>query len=1227
MASDAEYQLTGSGSAGDDGTPNQHAAPAPRSDAEADEAALLQTFGAEVRDQDDLERDITAQASALLAEAEDKKDEQRIEKLEATRKSLESKRNIERQMLERERRVTFKANQRQKKIDQLSSEIDQVTSDIADFQQRMEKRRKEAVAAQSAAHKPGKLPGESDQTYLLRTGKITPFSNLDKPQLSALAGETADALADSTEDDPKSHQHLRRPGFAEQPKDMPTHIESEFSLRPRKKRKRDASVDEFEPVHEESSDSQYALDTSEEEATGRKRRKGAPAKGKKQKKAANAAESDTVDVVDVDDGDERRYKVRLNDWVERRDQARRRHAEATGSPFEETDEKEWFKPSPALPDYVFDNGLRLPGDIHRALFDYQKTGVNWMVQLWEQGVGGILADEMGLGKTGKITTCGRLVMVTDRNAVQIIALIAALHYSKKLTKPVLIVVPVTVLKQWVKEFHVWWPPLRVSILHEAGSGMANQREDDIDYDKHKVGSGKRAAARRIINRVLKDGHVLVTSYGGMAAHYENLTRHKWAYAILDEGVRIKNPDAKITSYCKNLETVNRIVMTGTPIQNNLIELWSLFDFAYPMRLGNLQNFKTQFDTPIRQGGYANASNLQVLAAAKCAEILKETMAPYMLQRLKKDVAADLPPKTERVMYVKLSPEQLDAYKAFLQSEAVEGMLIKSRDSLPGIRRLQNICNHPDIADDNDKLKNDPYYNWGDPNKSTKLALVKQLLEQWKRFGYKSLIFSQSKVLLDILEKMIRDMGNIQHVRMDGETPPARRQVIMDRFNNDPSIDVFVSTTKVGGVGTNLTGAQRIIIFDPDWNPANDSQARERAWRLGQTKPVTIYRLLTTDTIEDKIYHRQVFKTFLAHKVLNDPSQRANMDMSDLYDLFSFGKDKATNASADRSKVFEGAEVNFDGEAGKGNQEATSLQQLSALDKVEDYQEDPNAAEEMRMLNNIFSRTVDSAYEHDQVVGGKKRVQADRSMNEYEANKVAKEAAEHLRRAGEEARRIPSGTQTWTGLTGEGGKNPRRGGPSSSSVLDSLAARQSRNLGNSPANSKKELVLPPMPNSIFQPTQGAKSADAKISSVLPRRKGLNFPKYTSKVKPGSSRTDEQDGAGQGQSKPSIGVSVGREPRNIKGGPSSAQGTSKPNSGQSSRTVTPPSEKKELREQDFIVRIQDYLKQRGGKVAAESLRQRFHDKCRTDRAKEEFLSALGKVATSDQGTYTLKAKYAK
>lgn len=669
---------------------------------------------------------------------------------------------------------------------------------------------------------------------------------------------------------------------------------------------------------------------------------------------------------------------------------------------------------------------------------------------------------------------------TNRFAVQLISFIAALHYSKMLDRPVIVVAPATVLQQWVNEFHRWWPPLRVSILHSSGSGMLNVRneghfeEDEAawdDVDKPKKSS---KAAERIVNKVVKHGHVLVTTYAGLQTYSDVLIPVDWGYCVLDEGHKIRNPNTTITVNCKELRTVNRIILSGTPMQNNLTELWSLFDFVYPMRLGTLVSFRNQFEIPIKMGGYANATTLQIMTAEKCAQTLKDAISPYLLQRFKVDVAADLPKKNEHVIFCKLTRPQRDAYEMFLKSDDMAAILARARQPLYGIDILRKICNHPDLLDP--RLKTAPNYQWGSASKSGKMQVVKALLQLWKRMGHKTLLFSQGTLMLDVLEEFVRQQDQIGYLRMDGKTPIKERQALIDRFNNSPDIDIFLLTTKVGGLGVNLTGANRVIIFDPDWNPSNDLQARERAWRLGQKREVTIYRLMAAGTIEEKIFHRQVFKTILSNKVLKDATLRSSFHLKDLHDLFALnlyeeGKTetgelfkvseaKSNSPSGPKEMILPGRDssliqaslaapkperaVKSEGAA----DDDPALRNIEGVVGLEDYKDDSEArpSEEDRLMEGIFARSgVHSSLEHDEIINGKKSVKADRSMLQREANRVAALAATHLRRSGEQARSVPIGAVTWTGEVGESGRpsNVRRGrgGPGSSAILAGVANRQ------------------------------------------------------------------------------------------------------------------------------------------------------------------------------------------
>lgn len=1014
-----------------------------------------------------------------------------------------------------------------------------LSTDLEQIQEHIDQRHEEdAHKGRSAEEEIGnrRMPNENQRDFLIRTGKITPFSKLPTRTLSRSDSTLQGMLLEAEEDEPEeepvtdevpaaeklSHRNLLQPGFVDEMGSDASFEVPDDSDRPKKRRRLQkrkslaqdrvnlgkqpapslngaadetsddhdnyvpdlddrgiAALGEYNDDSSDESEDAFVMDTTPPRRNGNKR-------GKKRME-----ERQKEDLSGLDDGNERLYQKRLSSWVERRKAARARamtrNDTKTGARDSDTDgldrlqqddadgqaeneleeEAEWHLPHPLRPDSVFEGGYRIPGDVYPSLFDYQKNGVKWLWELYSRKVGGILGDEMGLGKT-----------------IQIIAFLAGLHYSKKLTKPIIVVAPATVMKQWVNEFHTWWPPLRVSILHTSGSGMIDfdresREEEQLTSATPRSNDQKpltkaQKSAKKIVDRVVHEGHILVTTYSGLQTYAKLLIPTHWEYAVLDEGHKIRNPNATITLYCKNLLTPNRIILSGTPMQNNLEELWSLFDFVFPSRLGTLVNFRQQFEIPIRQGGYANASNLQIQTAGKCAEILKDTISEYLLQRFKADVASDLPKKSEQVLFCKLTKFQRDEYEAFLHSDELKAIMNGKRQILYGVDILRKICNHPDLQEHR-VLSTKIGYDYGNGAKSGKMQVVKALLGLWKVQGHKTLLFAQHRIMLDILEKFIRSMGGFNCRRMDGTTPIQARQGLVDEFNNNPNAHVFLLTTKVGGLGVNLTGADRVIIYDPDWNPSTDVQARERAWRLGQKREVKIYRLMTAGTIEEKIYHRQLFKQFLINKILKDPKQRQAFQMKDLHDLFTLGG--ADAPATETSELFKGTEVRFNNDEApststeplNGTTDEKSANKVDLDDSVRNltgvasmerfYGEEEeerkaasgNAANsEARVMEGIFARSgVQAALEHDQIVNGKKVITADPKIVEAEAKRVAAEAAKELRKAGETAKDVPMGTPTWTGQFGVAGRPEQqrrgfgrgRGGPASSSILAGLQNRQ------------------------------------------------------------------------------------------------------------------------------------------------------------------------------------------
>jgi DNA excision repair protein ERCC-6 len=1024
--------------------------------------------------------------------------------------SLTLSRKLEDQILKLYHRLEQRAGPSQRvriesEIAKAQNHLSSLGNDLKEIQERIDERHD--VQEDEPKVDSGRLPNESRREYLIRTGKITPFSKMGTgPKEGPLASlhdalidaederDEAEALQNASRRAAVSHRELRIPGIDISDVSEVNSDEVFQSGRSRKRRKvtqgRRERVKRSPTIKAEEDDDSYVesegdVSSSTDEFD--------PTPGEARKEISRRLDRDGVeDLRGLDDGNEEFYQGRLKRWVRRRAAARKRldNTEANVDILEqdtgrEQPTEEWLLPHPTIPDAEYDGGYRIPGDIFPVLFDYQKTGVQWLWELYQQQVGGIIGDEMGLGKT-----------------IQVISFLAGLHHSGKLSKPVIVVAPATVMKQWVTEFHRWWPPFRVSILHTSGSGMINvqsesNRENALnnemwDPSRPYTMSKAQKMAKKIVQRAVEEGHVLVTTYSGLQTYAPVLIPVDWDCAILDEGHKIRNPNTSITIHCKELRTPHRLILSGTPMQNNLSELWSLFDFVFPMRLGTLVDFRNQFEFPIRQGGYANASNLQVQTAARCAETLKDAISPYLLQRFKIDVASDLPKKSEQVLFCKLSPLQRKAYEQFLNSQECNSILAGRRQVLYGVDMLRKICNHPDLI--THKLFSTSA-GYGEPSKSGKMQVVKALLELWKDTGHKTLLFAQHRIMLNILEKFIRTLPGFNYRRMDGETPISRRQLLVDEFNNSPDIHVFLLTTKVGGLGVNLTGADRVIIYDPDWNPSTDMQARERAWRLGQKREVTIYRLMTAGTIEEKIYHRQIFKQFLTNKVLKDPKQRQTFEMSNLHDLFSLGEEGQTETSSlFKTEVTyqEGGDPKTKTEVKNttpsdlqhDEREIQKVQGVAAVeqfhDKAEEVQDQdqgtnaPGASNsEARLMETIFAQSgVHSAVEHDRIVNGKKIIAPDRGIIEAEAKRLAAEAAEKLRKAEETARLVPAGTPTWTGQFGIAGRPEERprstfggaastargaaSGPSSASILANLANRTS---SSSRTNSPRDSPAP------------------------------------------------------------------------------------------------------------------------------------------------------------------------
>lgn len=972
-----------------------------------DREANLQDLGVDVQDQSSLERKIEENAESLINQQLLDQEEKRFERAKNALEKCELKKGLLRRKLNNATRISAKAKLR-RDIEQIDSEeLPPLLQDIKDIRSRIRDLKAPSGSANVDTNSNEKRPDETEKDFLVRTGQITAFGS-----------KTGFTLERSPKEDDKSW---------------------------------------FTGKEEDSNDLEIANEQMVENLAGQSSEDGEQEEDEYVADELEDPESDSFEESNItnrpgeakDDGDELFYQRRLKQWIKTRSSGRSQDFQPHLP--------EWRKPHPGIADAKLNDEFKIPGDIFPLLFNYQKTCVQWLYELYQQRAGGIIGDEMGLGKT-----------------IQVIAFLAALHHSDLLEGPVLVVCPATVMKQWCNELHHWWPPLRTVILHAIGSGMSNKKKIDekqledlimssepteFSYDDFrnatKVKSQLESSSnlQSLVDKVVKDGHVIITTYVGLRVHRDILLNVNWGYAILDEGHKIRNPDSDISLTCKKLKTHNRIILSGTPIQNNLNELWSLFDFIFPGKLGTLPVFQQQFVQPISMGGYANATNVQVQTGYKCAVALRDLISPYLLRRVKADVAKDLPEKKEMVLFCKLTQFQRRKYLEFLHSKELDQIRTGKRQVLFGIDILRKICNHPDLLDREEKRHQASY---GDPKKSGKMQVVKQLLLLWKKQRHKTLLFTQSRQMLDILEEFIsfkdESLSDFKFLRMDGTTNISVRQSLVDEFNNG-NYDVFLLTTRVGGLGVNLTGANRIIIFDPDWNPSTDMQARERAWRIGQKREVSIYRLMVTGSIEEKIYHRQIFKQFLTNKILTDPKQKRFFKVNELHDLFSLGGEDG-HAIEELDEEVQKHTRQLKNSKTQESDDFEKVVGMAGVSKLESFysgkeNKEKKQTEDDRLIEGLLGESnLESAITHEALVDS--HLQASKAIVEKEAAKVAEGALNALRKSRRAAKKYSIGTPTWTGKFGQAGKVTKKvaNGKSqplagSSAILANMRAAQQR----------------------------------------------------------------------------------------------------------------------------------------------------------------------------------------
>jgi len=434
------------------------------------------------------------------------------------------------------------------------------------------------------------------------------------------------------------------------------------------------------------------------------------------------------------------------------------------------------------------------GDLESVLRPYQKHGVAWLQFLRVNGFGGILADEMGLGKT-----------------LQTLALLRFVRQQNPAAAPMLIICPTSLVFNWQAEAKKFTPTLKVLALEGP--------------DRHALFSE------------IPRSDLVITSYALLRRDADRYRGLEFDTTVLDEAQHIKNRQTQNAQAVKSVKSQHRLVLTGTPLENSVLDLWSIFDFLMPGYLGSAKDFRERYELPITKEKNAEAQ-----------QRLARRLRPFLLRRLKQEVAKDLPAKLEQVSFCELTPDQRGVYqqvieagrKEVLDAVGAQGLAKSRMVVLTALLRLRQVCCDLRLL----KLENvNPANAYG------KLDLFSELLEEALDGGHRVLVFSQFTTMLALLKERL-DEEAIEFCYLDGSTPD--RGAVVQRFQSNAAIPVFLISLKAGGVGLNLTGADTVIHFDPWWNPAVEDQATGRAHRIGQTKVVTSYKLITRDTVEEKI---------------------------------------------------------------------------------------------------------------------------------------------------------------------------------------------------------------------------------------------------------------------------------------------------------------------------------------------------------------------------------------
>ncbi|GLT87547.1 hypothetical protein SLE2022_056260 [Rubroshorea leprosula] len=565
---------------------------------------------------------------------------------------------------------------------------------------------------------------------------------------------------------------------------------------------------------------------------------------------------------------------------------------------------------------------KLCTELKVTLRRYQQEGINWLGFLKRFKLHGILCDDMGLGKTLQASA----IVASDIAESRASNNCDDLHSS-------LIVCPSTLVGHWAFEIEKYIDASLISTLQYVGSAQ------------------ERMALRELIDK----NNVVITSYDVVRKDVDYLGQLLWNYCILDEGHIIKNSKSKITLAVKQLKAQHRLILSGTPIQNNIMDLWSLFDFLMPGFLGTERQFQATYGKPLLAARDPKCSARDAEAGALAMEALHKQVMPFLLRRTKDEVLSDLPEKIIQDRYCDLSPVQLKLYERFSGSQVrqeISGMVKIDESAVSGggntaspkasshvfqaLQYLLKLCSHPllvvgekipeSLASQMSELfppSSDIISELHKLHHSPKLVALQEILEECgigvdastsdsdAAVGqHRVLIFAQHKAFLDIIEKDLfhTQMKNVTYLRLDGSVEPEKRFDIVKTFNSDPTIDALLLTTHVGGLGLNLTSADTLIFMEHDWNPMRDHQAMDRAHRLGQKKVVHVHRLIMRGTLEEKVMNLQKFKVSIANAVINaENASLKTMNTDQLLDLFASAETSKKGAATSKRPdgTFEG----------------------------------------------------------------------------------------------------------------------------------------------------------------------------------------------------------------------------------------------------------------------------------------------------------------------------------